>query len=138
MAIVDAKADQKMDRRSRPSGMTATIDPRRSGADLPRGLALQRDFFYDPNMHGVDWEAVREHYAPMIEDCASRDDVSYVIREMISELNVGHAYYFGGDTEDEPRCRSACWASTGARERRLPDRRASSRAAPGTSMPAGR
>jgi tricorn protease len=53
-------------------------------------------------MHGVDWKAVRGQYEKMLDDCASRDDVSYVIREMISELNVGHAYYFGGDTEDAP------------------------------------
>ncbi|RMF78342.1 MAG: peptidase S41, partial [Planctomycetota bacterium] len=63
---------------------------------------IQRDFFYDPHMHGVDWEAVRKHYEPMLADCVSRNDVSFVIREMIAELNVGHAYYFGGDTESQP------------------------------------
>jgi tricorn protease len=45
---------------------------------------------------------VRQQYSAMIDDCATREDVSYVIREMISELNVGHAYYFGGDEEDQP------------------------------------
>jgi tricorn protease len=47
----------------------------------------------------VDWEGVRKQYAPMIEDCVRREEVSYVISEMISELNVGHTYYSGGDTE---------------------------------------
>ena len=42
---------------------------------------LQRDFFYDSNMHGVDWKAIRDQYAAMIEDCTSREDVSFVIRE---------------------------------------------------------
>ncbi|MEW6747464.1 MAG: PDZ domain-containing protein [Planctomycetota bacterium] len=46
--------------------------------------------------------ATRERYASMLEDCVTREDVSYVIREMISELNVGHAYYSGGDVENEP------------------------------------
>jgi tricorn protease len=63
---------------------------------------MMRDFFYDPGMHQVGWEGVREQYAAMLADCASRDDLSYVIREMISELNVGHAYYSGGDVGDQP------------------------------------
>lgn len=64
---------------------------------------VQRDYFYDPNMHGVDWPGMRERYGRMIEDCVSREDVDFVIGEMISELNVGHAYVRGGgDYEKEP------------------------------------
>ena len=61
-----------------------------------------RDFFYVENMHGVDWEGVLDHYLPMVDDAVSREDVSYIIGEMIGELNVGHAYYFGGDVEPQP------------------------------------
>ena len=43
---------------------------------------------------------MREHYAPMIDDCSSRSDVGFVIGEMISELNVGHAYYRSGGTNE--------------------------------------
>ncbi|MCA9245438.1 MAG: PDZ domain-containing protein, partial [Phycisphaerales bacterium] len=60
-------------------------------------------FFYVENMHGVDWPGIYDHYAAMLDDCVTREDVSYLIREMISELNVGHAYYFGGDTESADR-----------------------------------
>jgi tricorn protease len=64
---------------------------------------IQRDYFYDPNMHGVDWEKIREQYGRMLEDCSSREDVDYVLGEMISELNVGHAYVRGGgDYDKEP------------------------------------
>lgn len=62
----------------------------------------QRDFFYVENMHGVDWDAVLDHYLPMVDDAVSREDVSYIIGEMIGELNVGHSYYRGGDGESEP------------------------------------
>ena len=103
MAIVDAKADQKLEDFVSTSGMTVQLDPREEWRQIfNEAWRIQRDFFYDPNMHGVDWEAVRRQYEPMIEDCASREDVSYVIREMIAELNVGHAYYFGGDVEETP------------------------------------
>jgi tricorn protease len=54
-------------------------------------------------MHGLDWPAIRKQYEAMLADCASREDLDYIIGEMISELNVGHAYVRGGgDREDEP------------------------------------
>ncbi|MCF8233894.1 MAG: PDZ domain-containing protein [Bacteroidales bacterium] len=56
-----------------------------------------RDFFYDPNMHGVDWEAMHEKYAPLVDHVENRNDLNYVIGELIGELNVGHAYVGGGD-----------------------------------------
>ena len=58
-----------------------------------------RDFFYVENMHGYDWQALREQYRPWLEHVAHRSDLNYVISEMISELNVGHAYISGGDFE---------------------------------------
>ncbi len=86
-------------------GMMTTISPREEWKQIFHDAwRIQRDFFYDPNMHGVDWDAVREQYAAMLEDCTTREDVAFVIGEMISEINVGHAYVRGaGDTEDEPR-----------------------------------
>ena len=56
-----------------------------------------RDFFYAPNMHGFDWEALRKQYAALLPYVAHRSDLSYVISEMISELTVQHAYIDGGD-----------------------------------------
>jgi tricorn protease len=62
-----------------------------------------RDFFYDPNMHGLDWRAVREKYAPLVEHVNHRADLTYVIGEMIGELNSGHAYVGGGDMPEVKR-----------------------------------
>jgi tricorn protease len=56
-----------------------------------------RDFFYAPNMHGVDWPAMRRTYEALVPYVNHRADLTYVIGEMISELNVGHAYVGGGD-----------------------------------------
>jgi tricorn protease len=58
-----------------------------------------RDFFYVPNMHGYDWEALREQYKPLLRYVAHRSDLNYVIGEMIAELSVSHAYISGGDYE---------------------------------------
>jgi tricorn protease len=56
-----------------------------------------RDFFYVENMHGYDWEALREQYRPWLEHVGHRSDLNYLIGEMIAELSVGHAYVSGGD-----------------------------------------
>lgn len=58
-----------------------------------------RDYFYAPNMHGYDWQALRTQYEPLLDHVAHRADLNYVLGEMVSELNVGHAYVSGGDWE---------------------------------------
>ncbi len=84
-------------------GMGVSIDPRAEWKQLVvDAWRIQRDFFYVKNMHGVDWPSIRDHYLSMVDDAASREDISFIISEMISELNVGHAYYFGGDVEQQP------------------------------------
>jgi tricorn protease len=62
-----------------------------------------RDFFYDPGMHGVDWAAIRNRYAALLPHVHHRADLTYVIGEMIAELNAGHAYVGGGDVPTVPR-----------------------------------
>lgn len=106
LAIIDAAKDQKLDKKKISlSGMNATIDPRAEWRQVfTEAWRIERDFFYDPNMHGVDWPAVREQYGAMLADCASREDVTFVIGEMIAEINVGHTYVRpGGDREKQPR-----------------------------------
>jgi len=93
--LLDPKADQKLENRVPLDGLTAEIDPRAEWKQMfTEAWRLQRDFFYDPNLHGVDWNLLRDRYGALLDDCASRSDLSYVIKELISELNVGHAYYF--------------------------------------------
>ena len=84
--------------------MTAHIAPREEWRQLFMDVwRIQRDFFYLENMHGVDWPGIRDRYLKMLDGCVSREDVSFVLGEVIAELNVGHTYYSGGDTEQQPR-----------------------------------
>ncbi len=57
----------------------------------------ERDFFYDPDMHGRDWDAVRERYAPLVPFVRHRTDLSYILNQVNGELSVGHSFVFGGD-----------------------------------------
>jgi tricorn protease len=56
-----------------------------------------RDFFYDRNMHGVNWKAIHDKYNPLVKYVRHRSDLSYLLGEMIGELNVGHAYVNNGE-----------------------------------------
>ncbi|MCA1657706.1 MAG: PDZ domain-containing protein, partial [Verrucomicrobiaceae bacterium] len=62
-----------------------------------------RDFFYAPNMNGVDWKAMRDKYAPLVPFVNHRNDLTYLVGELISELNNGHAYVAGGERPETPR-----------------------------------
>ncbi|MBT4529945.1 MAG: hypothetical protein HOC27_01965 [Phycisphaerae bacterium] len=102
-AIVKAASGQSLAKPLDTSSMDSKINPREEWSQLLRDAwRIQRDFFYDPNMHGVDWEDMYVRYAKMLPDCTTREDVSYLIGELIAELNVGHAYYGGGDEEESP------------------------------------
>jgi len=79
-------------------GWTIRIDPRAEWKQMLReSWRLQRDFFYDPKMHGVDWSGVWKQYGSLGDRMASRDDLEDLIGEMFGELNVGHAYHSPGD-----------------------------------------
>ena len=96
-------ADQKLKDKVSTSGMTAMVKPRDEWKQIFwDAWRIERDFFYDPTMHGVNWKKIGNHYAEMLEDCASRRDVGFLIGEMIAELNVGHAYYRQGGVENGP------------------------------------
>ncbi len=58
---------------------------------------IERDWFYDAKMHGLDWAEQRAKYGKLVPFCGNRSDLNYLIGEMIAELNAGHTYVYGGD-----------------------------------------
>jgi tricorn protease len=56
-----------------------------------------RDFFYDENMHGRDWKKMGDTYRAYLPDLSSRDDLNWVLQQMVGELCVSHTYITGGD-----------------------------------------
>lgn len=58
---------------------------------------MERDFYYEPNMHGVDWEELKAKYEKLLPHVSCRSDIRYLIGELIGELNTSHTYVFGGD-----------------------------------------
>ena len=83
--------------------ISVQIDPRQEWRQIAReAWRLQRDYFYAPNYHGVDWNAIWTKYEPFIEHAATRADVGRIIAAMASELRVGHSYSTRGESIDQP------------------------------------
>ena len=99
-SVIDIKEDQKMEDMLPIDQMEMTVDPKSEWEQIfTDAWRLERDYFYDPNMHSVDWKAMKEHYGELLEDAVTRWDVNYVIGELIGEMNASHTYRYGGDTE---------------------------------------
>ena len=80
------------------SEMEVTLDRRAEWNQIYEECWRQmKYFFYAPNMHGVDWEAMRLRYRPLAQAVNHRADLTYIIGELIGELNAGHTYVGGGD-----------------------------------------
>ncbi len=79
-------------------GMSMDLDPPAEWRQIfDEAWRLERDFFYVPNMHGVDWPAMKRKYGALLPDVAHRSALTYLIGELIGELSAGHAYVGGGD-----------------------------------------
>ncbi len=101
-AIVDLGKDQKMDKKMPAGNLEMTVDPRAEWRQMFNDAwRFERDFFYDKNMHGVDWPAMRERYGKLVDQAVTRWDMNFVIGELIAELSASHTYRFGGDTEED-------------------------------------
>ncbi len=102
-AFVEIKASQKIEKPMPTARMETTVDPmaewKQMFADAYR---LQRDFFYDPGLHGVNWSALRDRYAQLLSQAVTRWDVNFVLGEFTAELNASHTYRGGGDLETPP------------------------------------
>lgn len=80
------------------------IDPRAEWKQiLHEAWRVNRDFFYDPNMHGADWPAIKKKYEPFLEHVNNGGDLYKVIRWMLSELAVGHSYTTPGERLNEKK-----------------------------------
>lgn len=103
-AVIKPAENQKADKALPTSEMIANIVPAEEWKQLfTEAWRLERDYFYDPNMHGVNWNKIKDQYGKILEGASSREDVNLIMGEMIGELNSSHTYEGGGDGEEEKR-----------------------------------
>jgi len=104
LGIVDAGKFTKGDGALKLEAVSVLVEPRAEWGQIFReAWRINRDYFYAPNMHGADWNAVRTKYEELLPHLASRGDLNRVIRMMLSELSVGHSFLGGGERLYEPK-----------------------------------
>jgi len=103
--IIDLAPNKKVgDGKIATQKLKAWINPREEWRQMfNEAWRIQRDFFYDPNMHGLDWKAIKNRYKKLLPYVVDREDLNYVVGEMIAELNSSHSYIGGGDLEQAER-----------------------------------
>ncbi|MFN3212623.1 MAG: PDZ domain-containing protein [Henriciella sp.] len=80
------------------SNLQLWIDPRKEWRQIFDDVwRMQEEFFYDPSLHGIDWQAIYDRYAPLLDHVGRREDLNRLMTEMIAELQVGHNRVGGGD-----------------------------------------
>lgn len=104
-AIVDAAPEADFDKgRLALERAEIRIEPRREWRQMFNdGWRILRDWFYDPGLHGQDWLAIRDQYAPLAARATTRADLDYVFQEVVGELNAGHVYVQSGDQTEVAR-----------------------------------
>jgi len=103
--IVDIKENQKnTDGRLDLSKLEMKIFPKQEWEEIyVDGWRLLRDWFYDPNMHGLDWNAMKEKYGQLVPYVSNRMDLDYIFGELGGELSSGHVYVNWGDFKSVER-----------------------------------
>jgi tricorn protease len=105
VGIVDVAEGKKVgDGKIATENMMAWVDPRAEWLQMfNEAWRLERDFYYDPGMGGLDWKAVGERYRQLVPFAAHRADLNYILGELIGELATSHAYVGGGEFPKIPR-----------------------------------
>ena len=81
------------------SHWTIRVTPRTEFRELfINAWHLERDYFYDRNMNGVNWVAMRDRYLPLVDRVTDRDELNDVLAQMMGELSALHIFVFGGDS----------------------------------------
>ncbi len=84
------------------NGMKTQIDPKAEWDEMyHQSWRLFRDYFYNGKMNGVNWNEIGKRYARLLPMLGSREDLNYLIGEMIGELGNSHTYVWGGDDDDQ-------------------------------------
>ena len=88
--------------------VTATLrmylEPRQEFAQIfNEGWRNQRDYLYVPNLHGVEWQRMKEMYGQLLPYVNHRADLNYLLDNMGAEISIGHSYVRGGAMPEVPQ-----------------------------------
>jgi len=80
-----------------------TINPQQDWNEMfADAWRMMRDYFYDRDMHKVDWVKVRKQYEPLLERITDRYELDDLIAQMVGELSALHTFVYGGEKRNSP------------------------------------
>lgn len=99
-----SKVSQLSDSKINLSGWKIPINPREDWKQIfTDAWRMERDYFYDKNMHGVDWDAMYERYLPLVDRVTTREELSDLIGRVVGELSALHTSVRGGDLRSDDK-----------------------------------
>jgi len=99
----DTSAPAKLEKSVPLGDWTFPLNPRQEWRQMfTEAWRLERDYFYDRQMHGVDWPAVLKRHLPVVDRVTDRDELSDLISDMVGELSALHIFVRGGDSRPAP------------------------------------
>jgi tricorn protease len=97
----DATPPAKLEKSVSLKDWNFPVNPRQEWRQMfTEAWRLERDFFYDTNMHAVDWPAMLKKYLPAVDRVTDRAELSDLISDMVSELSALHIFVIGGDERE--------------------------------------
>jgi len=94
-----AAAPKQGDGALKLDGMETYVDPREEWNQMYHEVwRIERDFLYDPNLHGLNLAATEKKYSVYLKGLGGRADLNYLFDEMLGEITIGHMFIAGGDT----------------------------------------
>jgi tricorn protease len=98
VGIIEASSTDSKGEALDLSDLKMRLDPRAEWKQIfTEAWRFERDFYYEPNMHGIDWDAMKEKYGRLVQYASCRQDMRFIVGELIGELNTSHTYVYGGD-----------------------------------------
>ncbi len=105
----DAAKDAETKKPLKLDHLRELVDPKQEWSEMfENAWRLERDLFFSPPMNGVDWKGVHDRYRSLLPLAGSREDLNYLIGQMLGEMSNSHTYVGGGDDGDTtPQAHSA-------------------------------
>lgn len=100
VGIIEASATGSSDEHLDLTELKMRMDPLAEWRQIfNEAWRMERDFYYEPGMHGLDWAGMKEKYGRLLPYVSCRQDMRFLIGELIGELSTSHTYVFGGDVK---------------------------------------
>lgn len=104
IGIIDAEAEDSKGENLSLADLKMTMNPIKEWYQIfNETWRMERDYYYEPNMKGNNWPAIKAKYEVLMAHASCRQDITYILGEMIAELNTSHTYVFGGDHQREAK-----------------------------------